>query len=167
MTDSKENWTELAFVKTASQSRSRSQCQEMPLNPFFINLQIFTLTINFLTWTYFGPTRVFVFIRALRPVKIISLILRLGNSKVGRKREIPKKKHLSTHKQNLACLTCDSSETQTHNGEITNDLEPIKRDSNPQRWDDEQFSVLKISSLNHSATSAPTCLRAITHTQWV
>ena len=40
---------------------------------------------------------------------IISLILSRVNRKVGRKREIPKKKHLTTRKQNLACLTYDPS----------------------------------------------------------
>ena len=58
-------------------------------------------------------------------------------SKVERKREIPKKKHLTTRKQNLACLTCDPSS---------------------QWWDDEQFKAFKISVLNHSATGATKCL---------
>ena len=41
--------------------------------------------------------------------KIISLILRGVNRKVEQKQEIPKQNHLTTHKQNLACLTCDPS----------------------------------------------------------
>ena len=45
----------------------------------------------------------------LQPVKIISFILSRVNRKVGRKRDIPEKKHLTTHKQNLACLTYDLS----------------------------------------------------------
>ena len=45
----------------------------------------------------------------LRPVKIISLILSRVNRKVGQKRKIPEKKHLTTHKQNLDCLTYDPS----------------------------------------------------------
>ena len=40
--------------------------------------------------------------------KIILLILSRVNREVGRKREIPEQKHLTTHKENLACLTCDS-----------------------------------------------------------
>ena len=40
-------------------------------------------------------------------VKIISPILSRVNHKMGRKREIPEKKHLNTRQQNLACLTCD------------------------------------------------------------
>ena len=34
----------------------------------------------------------------------------------------PEKKHLTTRKQNLACLTCDPSEAQTHSGEMRCDL---------------------------------------------
>ena len=49
------------------------------------------------------------YIWVLRPEKIISLILSRVSRKVGRKREIPEKNHLSTRKQNLACLTCDLS----------------------------------------------------------
>ena len=49
------------------------------------------------------------FIRILRPVKVISLILSRVNCKVGRKREIPEKNNLTTRKQNLACLTYDLS----------------------------------------------------------
>ena len=44
----------------------------------------------------------------------------------------PEKKHLTTRKQNM----------QSELG------------SNPQRWDDEWFRVLKISGLNHLATGA-------------
>ena len=42
-------------------------------------------------------------------VNIISVILSRVNREVGQKREIPEKNHLITHKQNLACLTCDLS----------------------------------------------------------
>ena len=66
----------------------------------------------------------------LRPVKMISLIMNRVNHKVGQKREIPEKKHMTTHKQNLAW--------------------PER--SNPQQWDDERFRALKISILNHSTT---------------
>ena len=55
---------------------------------------------------------IFFFGLVLQPVKIISLILSWVNRKVGgggRKRVIPEKKHLATHKQNLACLACDPS----------------------------------------------------------
>ena len=46
----------------------------------------------------------------LQPVKIIYFVLSQVNHKVGQKREIPEKKNnLTTHKQNLACLTCDPS----------------------------------------------------------
>ena len=55
---------------------------------------------------------------------------------LGRKQEISEKNHLTTPKQNLACLTC------------------AERGSNAQQWDDEQFRALKISSLNHSAMGA-------------
>ena len=50
-------------------------------------------------------------------------ILSRVNRKMGRKQEIPKNNHLTTRKQNLACLTCDTSETRTHSGEMTSDLE--------------------------------------------
>ena len=52
---------------------------------------------------------VFFFIWVLRPVKIISLILSRVNRKMGRKREIREKNRLTTRKQNLACLTCDTN----------------------------------------------------------
>ena len=39
------------------------------------------------------------------------------------KRAIPEDNHPTTRKQNLACLTCDPSETRTHSGELTSDLE--------------------------------------------
>ena len=70
----------------------------------------------------------------LLPVKIISCILSWVNHKMGRKQEIPKENHLTIHKQNMTCLTWP------------------ELGSNPQRWDDEWFRVLKISILNHSAT---------------
>ena len=37
--------------------------------------------------------------------------------------EIPEKNHLTTRKQNLACLTCDPSEARTHSGKMASDLE--------------------------------------------
>ena len=40
-------------------------------------------------------------------VKIISFILSPVNQQVVRKREIPVKKHLTTRKQNMACLQCN------------------------------------------------------------
>ena len=63
---------------------------------------------------------------------------------MGRKWEIPEKKHLTTHKQNLACLTWP------------------ELGLNPQRWDDERFRVLMISRFNHSAMGAvPTKIAVI------
>ena len=44
-----------------------------------------------------------------------------GGAKTGDTRE--KKKHLTTRKQNLACLTCDLSEAGTNSGEMTSDLD--------------------------------------------
>ena len=61
-------------------------------------------------------------ILVLRPVKIISIILSRANRKMGRKREI-EKNHLTTRKQNLACLSGDPSSARTHSGEMTSDLE--------------------------------------------
>ena len=57
-------------------------------------------------------------------------ILSRVNRKVGLKREIPEKKHLTTRKQNMW----------------------PNRGSNTLRWGDERFRSLKISGLNHSAT---------------
>ena len=57
-------------------------------------------------------------------LKIISLILRRVDRKVGQKQEIPKKNRLTTRKRNLACLTCDPSKAQTHSIEIMSDVEP-------------------------------------------
>ena len=45
------------------------------------------------------------------------------NHRVGRKQEIPQKKHLTICKQNLACLTYDPSYARTHSGEMTSNLE--------------------------------------------
>ena len=42
-------------------------------------------------------------------------------SQVGQKQMIPKKKTLTIRKQNLACLTCDMKQAQTHTGEMTSD----------------------------------------------
>ena len=50
-------------------------------------------------------------------------ILSRFNRKMGWKREIPENNHSTTRKQNLACLTCDPSETRTYSGELTSDLE--------------------------------------------
>ena len=52
-----------------------------------------------------------------------SLILSRVNLKVVPKRGIPEKNHLTTCKQNLACLTCDPSWAWTHSGEIMSDLD--------------------------------------------
>ena len=50
----------------------------------------------------------FFFDLGFTAIKIIWLILSQVNRKVEHKREISqKKKHLTTRKQNLACLTCD------------------------------------------------------------
>ena len=60
----------------------------------------------------------------LRPVKNISLILSRVNRKVGQKREIPEKNHLTPPQAELlARLTCDLSWARTHSGEMTSDLE--------------------------------------------
>ena len=89
-------------------------------------------------WTFlqsfsFIPLTAFFFSNwGLQPVKIISLILSWVNHKVGRKREIPGKNHLTIRKQNLAFLTWP------------------ELGSNPQQWDDERLKVLKISDLNHT-----------------
>ena len=79
----------------------------------------------------------------LRPVKIISFILSRVIHKVGWKREIPDKNHLTTRKQNLSCLTWP------------------ELGSNLQEWDDERFRTLKISVLNHSATVATKLLTLV------
>ena len=78
----------------------------------------------------------FFFIWGLRPVKIISLIWCWANHKVGWKPEIPKKNHMTTRKQNLACPMW------------------TELGLNPQWWDNERFRELKITYLNHSATGA-------------
>ena len=60
------------------------------------------------------------FIWLLQPINLISLILsRVRCGENGRSSE---KKHLTTHKQNLACLACPER-TQTHSGEMKSDLE--------------------------------------------
>ena len=69
----------------------------------------------------------------LWPVKIISLILSRINRKVGQKWEIPREKTLDHLQAELG-------------------LPHIWLE--PQQWDDDQFKVLKISILNHSATGA-------------
>ena len=66
------------------------------------------------------------------PIKIISLILSRVIRKVGRKWEIPEKKHPQA--------------------ELALSQMWPERGSNPQRWDDGQFRELKISGLNHSDT---------------
>ena len=73
--------------------------------------------IGRLTWTFIVhlcgkcPFHMFFFffIWGLWRVKIISLILSQVNRNVGWKGEILEKNSLTTHKQNLACLTCDLS----------------------------------------------------------
>ena len=64
-----------------------------------------------------------------------------ANRKVGRKREIPEKKRITTHKQNLNWLVSHMTRA---------------RGSNSQRWGDERFRALNIrlSVLNYSATVA-------------
>ena len=54
----------------------------------------------------------------------------LGGAKMGD----PEENHLTTRKQNLACLMW------------------LELGSNLQRWDDEQFRTLNIIVLNHLAT---------------
>ena len=65
----------------------------------FINLNVATYESNM--------KRIFFFYLGLRPIRIISLILSWVNRKMGQKWEIPEKKHLTTCKQNLACLICE------------------------------------------------------------
>ena len=82
-------------------------------------ISLSVLLIFFLLFGFYGPSRFFHSFWA----------------EVGWKQEIPEKKHLTTHKQN-----------------IWPDL-----GSNPQRWDDEWFRALKICDLNHLATGAGLC----------
>ena len=56
--------------------------------------------------------------------------------KWGEKWKIPEKKHLTTRKQNLACLAWP------------------ELGSNPQQWDEERFRALMSSAFNHSSTGA-------------
>ena len=80
----------------------------------------------------FACQTIFFFIRVLRPVKIISLFLSRVNQKVGAKMgDLREKLGLSHMWPELG-----------------------SKGSNPQRWDDERFRVLKINNLNHSATGA-------------
>ena len=65
----------------------------------------------------------------LRPVKIISLIVRWVYCKVGQKWEIPEKNHLTTRKQNMW----------------------QELGSRTQQWHVAQFKVIKISIFNHLA----------------
>ena len=44
---------------------------------------------------------------------------------------IPNKNHLTTHKQNLASLTCDPSQARTHSSEMTRDLERLRLQGPP------------------------------------
>ena len=103
------------------------------------------VTLDFCCCKRWITTLLFIFFVlnwVLQPVKIISIIL----SWVGRKREIPEKKHLTTCKQNLAHLTWP------------------ELGSNLQRWDDGLFWALKISILNHLATGAASTL--LRHWHW-
>ena len=81
----------------------------------------------------------FFLIWVLRPIKIISLILRSivmwGEKKMGDPREKP----------------IDHPQAELGLSHMWPEL-----GLNPQRWDDERFRVLKISVLNHSAMRA-TC----------
>ena len=54
-----------------------------------------------------------------------------SQSLVGRKREIPEKNHLTTHKQNLACLRCDLRQTWTHSGEM---IHQFRAPRGPPAW---------------------------------
>ena len=82
----------------------------------FANTDMFKSSFFFLFFFFF-------FFFFLRPVKIISHILSRVIRKVGRKREIRDKNHLTTRKQNLACLTSGPSWARTHSGEMASDLE--------------------------------------------
>ena len=77
----------------------------------------------------------YFFSLVLRTVKIVSLILSRVNRKVGQKWEIPEKK------------PSDHLQTELGLSHMWPEL-----GSNPQRWDDERFRVLKINYLNQSAT---------------
>ena len=86
-----------------------------PLQPG-INMAAIVTKNTFIEIDVFGVFFFFVFFFwgggggwGLRPVKIISLILSQVNRKVGQNWEIYEKNHLTTRKQNLARLTCDSS----------------------------------------------------------
>ena len=58
----------------------------------------------------------------LRPIKIFSLILSRTNERFP---PPPKKKHLTTRKQNLACPTCDPSKDRTNSGEVIERLRAL------------------------------------------
>ena len=79
----------------------------------------------------------FSFNWVLRPVKIISLILSWVNCKVGAKTGDPWEKPLDNPQEELGLShTCPELGLK------------------PQGWDDERFTALKISILDHSATGA-------------
>ena len=67
--------------------------------------------IFFFWFGFYGPSRLFHSFWAE------------SNDRWGEKREIHEKKHMTTHKQNLACLTCDPSYARTHSSEMTSDEE--------------------------------------------
>ena len=98
------------------------------INGYLVNLIYITLHSLFFLFGIYGPSI---------------------NLKVGRKREIPKKNHLTTRKQNLACLTWPGL------------------GSNQQRWDDKWFRALKISILNHFYSLYVTPLWRSHLCQWV
>ena len=81
----------------------------------------------------------FGFICVLRPVKIISLILNRVNQSLGGVKPGDPREKLPDHPRAELGLS---------------HMWP-KRRSNPQQWDDERFSMLKISSLGHGGCHSP------------
>ena len=75
----------------------------------FFTVNTGSLSRSTMTKQLFFFSSFFFFIWGLRLLKIISLILSRVNHKMGRKREIPQKIHLTTCKQNLVCFTYDPS----------------------------------------------------------
>ena len=84
----------------------------------------FSFFFSFFLFGFYGPSRLFHSFSA-------ELVVRWGKN-----RRSLRKKHLTIHKQNLACLTWP------------------ELGLNPQLWDDKRFRLLKMSDLNHSDTEA-------------
>ena len=80
-----------------------------PITPVASRLETATVEAKESAGAPTGKIFIIFFIWVLWPVKIILLILSRIKCKVGRKWEIPEKNHLTTRKQNLACLTYDPS----------------------------------------------------------